>query len=79
MIVDALVALVAALLRPVLGLLPEGGLDLPNPTALASNLAGIDSLVPILGVLRLGSGMLAALLVFVGFRIVVFLRHFLLP
>lgn len=79
MIVDLLVGLVAGILAPVLGLLPEGHLALPAASSLAASLAGLDSLVPVLGVLRLGAVMLSLLLVFVSVRVVVFLRYLLLP
>lgn len=79
MITDAIVSLLVAILTPVLALLPSGHLALPDPGGIAAALSGLDGLVPILGVLRLGAVMLAALGVFLGVRVVVFLRHFLLP
>lgn len=79
MIVDALVAFLEALVTPVLALLPQGSLNLPSADGLASTLAGLDSILPVLGVLRLGAAMLAGLLFFLIFRGFVFLRYLLLP
>lgn len=79
MIVDAFVMLLGGLLNGVLSVLPAGHLGLPDPAGLASSLVGLDSLVPVLGVLRLGAVMLLALVGFVIVRVLVFLRYLLLP
>ena len=79
MIVDTLVSWIASLFNPVLNQLPDSSLGLPDPTSLANNLAGLDGLVPVLGVLRLGAVMLSALLVFLIVRVIVFVRYLLLP
>ena len=79
MIVDLVVRFFADLFRPVIDTLPQGHLSLPGVTGLGSSLAGLDSLVPVLGVLRLGAVMLSALVLFVVVRVVVFVRYLLLP
>ncbi len=79
MITDAVVAILGALVSPVLSLLPAGHLSLPASTGVGDSLAGLDSFIPVLGVLRLGAVMLAGLAVFLIFRVVVFLRYLLLP
>lgn len=79
MIIDLILQGLSALVTPVIDLLPQGHLALPDPTSLAASLSGLDSLIPILGVLRLAAGMLSVLVLFVGFRALVFLRYLLLP
>ena len=79
MIVKYLADLLATLLSPVLNLLPVGHLPLPSPDGVASTLAGLDSLVPVLLPLQIGAGMLLALVAFIGFRVIVFLWHLVIP
>jgi hypothetical protein len=66
---DAFVAIV----QPLVDALPVGHLSLPDASGLASTLSDLDSLVPILGVLRIGAVMLAALAAFFAVRLAVML------
>lgn len=79
MIIKLLGQLLATLLQPLVNLLPVGQLPLPSPDGVASTLAGLDSLVPVLLPLQIGAGMLLALVGFIGFRVLVFLWHMVIP
>lgn len=79
MIVDLFVGLLDALVRPVLGTIPAVSLGLPNPAVVGGYLSDLDTLLPILGPLRLIVTLLSLVLVFMGVRLLLMLRYVLLP
>ncbi len=71
MITDAILVPVFEAVAYVMGLLPRGGsLPLPPLTPLWTVLAQVESLVPIMGPLYAGLGLLSAAVVFVTVRLV---------
>lgn len=79
MIVDALVAAVLGIWNFTTGLLPTGNLPLPSPAGLATVLAQLDSLVPILGPLSLALTILAALAAFIVVRLILVVVNIVWP
>ena len=71
MILDALIGPLLDALSAGLGLLPEGkALDLPNLDGFWNVVAGVDSIVPILGPLVVMMSILSMVLVFMAVRVV---------
>ncbi len=62
-----------------IGLLPEWTPSLPSSPGVAENLQRVDSVIPIIGPLRVVATLASFLVVFMLIRAVVFLRHLLLP
>lgn len=80
MVVDALLAPLLSVVEWVLGLLPAGkALPLPNLTALWNLVAVADSIIPIMGPLLVGLGLLAFGAVFVVVRIVLTVWNLIYP
>lgn len=80
MVTDALLAPVLSVVQWVLDLLPDGQPPaLPDLDLLWDALAGIDSLVPILGPLTFMVGLLGAVVAFVVARIVLTVWNLIWP
>lgn len=79
MIVDWFISALVAFVEWVAGLLPDHSLSLPAPTAILSRLAQVDSLIPIAAPLAVAATVLAFVVVFVVVRLVLTVRHVLLP
>lgn len=79
MIVDSVVGVLVTFVEWVAGLLPDHEFAPPSPVAIMQTVLDIDSLVPILGPLSMAGGLLALGVVFVVVRLVLLVRHVLLP
>ncbi len=79
MVLDLLIGLLDAIVRPVLSTIPTLSLGLPDPGVIGGYLADLDTLLPILGPLRLIVALLSLVVVFMGIRLLLMLRHVLLP
>jgi hypothetical protein len=79
-ITDALLAPLLALARWLANTLPDGQpLDTSGVAGLRDWLAGLNSLLPVAEVMGAALGLLAAVLVFLLVRLVLVVRHTLLP
>lgn len=79
MIVDLVVGLLDAIVRPVLSAIPTVDLHLPDPSVIGGYLSNLDTLLPVLGPLRLIVALLSLVVVFMGVRALLMLRYVLLP
>ena len=60
--------------------LPAGDtVQMPGAAAVATAIAKLDSLLPVSGLLQVAAGVLAAVLLFVVLRLLLVVRHVLLP
>lgn len=71
--------LVCSLVQPIIDVLPTDHLSLPDPSGVGDWIASVDALVPVAGVLQLGLGMLAAVVLFFGLRVFFVLWHLVIP
>jgi hypothetical protein len=79
-IVDLLVGFFEFLIRPLLEAIPDVSLGLPAAgNVIGTWLAKVDSLIPILGPLRLVAALLGLLVVWFAIRGVLLVRHVVLP
>lgn len=80
MIVDWLLAPLIAAVQWAVDRLPDGhALDLPDLDALWDQVRGLDSLVPVLGVVQVMLGLLAFAAVFVVVRLVLTVWNLIYP
>jgi hypothetical protein len=78
-ITDALLNAAMAVWDFVMGLLPSGHLDMPDPGGVADVLGGVDSLVPILGPLAVAMTILGALVTFLIVRVILVVINIIWP
>jgi hypothetical protein len=78
-ITDALLKAIMAIVGPIFDLLPTGHLSLPDPSALADVLGGLDSMVPILAPLEVALVILAAVVLFMAVRAVLVVVNIIWP
>jgi hypothetical protein len=79
-ILDLVVGVMDVLFRPLLEAIPDVALGLPEAGALVGDfLRKLDSLIPILGPLRLMAALLGLLAVFLLIRGVLLARYIFLP
>lgn len=80
MIVDLVVTALAAIVRPLLEAIPTVSLGLPAAGDLVGEwLRKVDSLIPILGPLRLMAALLGLLVAWFALRAVLLVRYVVLP
>lgn len=79
MIVDLVVAPFLLLAKWLLGLLPEYELDVPAVDGMVERIAQINSVLPIGPVLQVAVALLGFLAVFLFIRLVLLVRHTVLP
>lgn len=79
MIVDAIINALLAIFSPIVDLLPEYDLPAPDASPIVTWLARVDSFVPIAPVLTAAIVLLGFLAVFLTWRLVLVIRHVLLP
>jgi hypothetical protein len=78
-IVDLIVGPLLDLFSWVLNLIPDWAPDLPSNAGMVSRLGQVDSLVPIGPLVAVALGLLGFGLVFLTVRLIVFVRHVVLP
>jgi hypothetical protein len=79
MVTDALMRPLLALVEFLLNLIPDWEPDLPGVDSMVAKIGQLDSLVPIGGPLQLAATLLGFVGVFVLFRLVLLVRHTVLP
>lgn len=72
MITDFFIALVNAIVRPLIDLLPVTSLTIPGASTIAGFISSLDYLVPIVAILQVGAAILAAGVAFFAIRIAIF-------
>jgi hypothetical protein len=79
MVVDLVVTALAGIVEWVLSWLPTSSVQLPSIAPLSSRILEVDSLVPIAGPIVMAAYLLPFVLVFLLVRLVLMIRHVLLP
>lgn len=79
MVIEWFLDALAAVVTPVIELLPQGNLPLPDPAGITLYMRQLDSFVPVLPLFAITLALLSVTAYFVTLRLVLLVRYVLLP